>query len=256
METTMSDAATALQASSAQLRALVEPLDAEQLRAPAYPTEWTVADVLSHMGSGADIFVRQVNDAVAGSPTPPDFSRSVWDDWNARTPEAQAAGVLASDAALLTRLEELTPEERGNVTISMGPFTLNFDQYLGLRLNEHVLHTWDVDVTFNDDAVIPVEDVEAVLDNLGFVARFAAKPSGAERTYLVRTSDPVRAYEISLTPEAVTTVETENDASADLELPAEAFIRLVYGRLDADHTPPDVADNEHLEELRKVFPGF
>jgi hypothetical protein len=138
----------------------------------------------------------------------------------------------------------------------MGPFTLNFDQYLGLRLNEHVLHTWDVDVTFNDDAVIPVEDVEAVLDNLGFVARFAAKPSGAERTYLVRTSDPVRAYEISLTPEAVTTVETENDASADLELPAEAFIRLVYGRLDADHTPPDVADNEHLEELRKVFPGF
>jgi uncharacterized protein (TIGR03083 family) len=256
METTMSDATTALRASTAQLRVLVEPLDAEQLRAPAYPTEWTVADVLSHMGSGADIFVRQVNDAVAGSPTPSDFSRSVWDDWNARTPEAQAAGVLASDAALLSRLGELTPEERENVTISMGPFTLNFDQYLGLRLNEHVLHTWDVDVTFNDDAVIPAEDVDAVLDNLGFVARFAAKPSGAERTYLVRTSDPVRTYEISLTPDAVTTVESNSDEAADLELPAEAFIRLVYGRLDPDHTPSDVADNEHLEELRTVFPGF
>jgi uncharacterized protein (TIGR03083 family) len=256
METTMSDATTALQASADQLRALVETLDAEQLRASAYPTEWTVSDVLSHLGSGADIFVRQVDDAVAGTPTPPDFSRSVWDDWDARTPEAQAAGLLASDAALLARLGELTPAEREDVVISMGPFTLNFDEYLGLRLNEHVLHTWDVDVAFNDDAVIPSEIVGAVLDNLGFVARFAGKPSGADRTYLVRTFNPARSYEISLTPDAVSTVETDSDAAADLELPAEAFIRLVYGRLDADHTPSSAADNEHLDELRKVFPGF
>jgi uncharacterized protein (TIGR03083 family) len=256
METAMSDATTALQASAAQLRALVEPLNAEQLRASAYPTEWTVADVLSHLGSGADIFLGQVNDAVAGTPTPPDFSRSVWDDWNARTPEAQAAGLLASDAALLARLGELTAAERGDVAISMGPFTLNFDEYLGLRLNEHVLHTWDVDVAFNDDAVIPAEIVGAVLDNLGFVARFAGKPIGADRTYLVRTSNPVKTYEISLTTDAVATAESDSDAAADLELPAEAFIRLVYGRLDVDHTPSTVADNEHLEELRKVFPGF
>ncbi len=252
----MSDTTTALRASTAQLRALVDPLDADQLRAAAYPTEWTVADVLSHLGSGADIFVRQVNDALAGTPTPSDFSRSVWDDWNARTPEAQATGLLASDAALLARLDELTPQELENVTISMGPFTLTFDQYLGLRLNEHVLHTWDVEVTFNDDAVIPAEDVDAVLGHLDFVARFAAKPSGAERTYVVRTSNPVRTYEISLAPDAVSTVETDHDEAADLDLPAEAFIRLVYGRLDADHSPADLADNDDLNELRKVFPGF
>src|ERR1700728_5517915 len=129
---------TALQASTSQLRALVEPLTAEQLRASAYPTEWTVADVLSHLGSGADIFLHQVNDALAGTPTPPDFSRSVWDDWNARTPEDQAAGLLASDAALLSRLYELTPDDVQNVTIQMGPFTLTFDEYLGGRVNEHL----------------------------------------------------------------------------------------------------------------------
>src|SRR5271154_926862 len=112
----MSDAITALRASTSQLRALVEPLDAQQLRTPAYPTEWTVADVLSHLGSGADIFARQVSDALAGTPTPSDFSRSVWDDWNARTPEGQAAGVLAADDALVARVDELTPEDAENIS--------------------------------------------------------------------------------------------------------------------------------------------
>ncbi|MBV9412046.1 MAG: hypothetical protein JO148_10655, partial [Acidimicrobiia bacterium] len=41
-----------------------------------------------------------------------------------------------------------------------------------------------------------------------------------------------------------------------LRMPAEAFIRLVYGRLDSDHTPSSVeGDAETLEQLRQVFPG-
>jgi hypothetical protein len=38
---------------------------------------------------------------------------------------------------------------------------------------------------------------------------------------------------------------------------AEAFIRLVYGRLDADHTPRSVrADGVDLGTLRATFPGL
>ena len=43
-------------------------------------------------------------------------------------------------------------------------------------------------------------------------------------------------------------------ASPDVELPAEAFARLVYGRLDAEHTP----SGEHgstLDVFQRVFPG-
>jgi len=189
-------------------------------------------------------------------PTPSDFSRSVWDDWDARTPEDQAAGVLTADDALVARVDELTPGDAAKISIPLGPFTLTFDQYLGLRLNEHVLHTWDVEVMFNADAVIPSEAVGPELDNLGFVARFAAKPSGAEGTYVVRTKDPVKSYVITLATDAVTTVESDDDAPADVELPAEAFIRLLCGRLDADHTPSDVTGVEHLDALRAVFPGF
>jgi hypothetical protein len=45
------------------------------------------------------------------------------------------------------------------------------------------------------------------------------------------------------------------DGAADLELPAEALVRLVYGRLDPGHTPPFAGSPELLEELRRVFPG-
>ena len=38
------------------------------------------------------------------------------------------------------------------------------------------------------------------------------------------------------------------------EFPAEAFVRLVYGRLDPAHTPP-VDDGDVLDALRPVFTG-
>ena len=42
----------------------------------------------------------------------------------------------------------------------------------------------------------------------------------------------------------------------ELALPAEAFIRLVYGRLDPAHTPPVETRRADLDGLRQVFPGY
>ena len=39
-------------------------------------------------------------------------------------------------------------------------------------------------------------------------------------------------------------------------MPAEAFVRLVYGRLDEAHTPPVESAGVELDELRPIFPGF
>ena len=44
-----------LRNSHERLASLVSPLTPEQLRGPAYPTEWSIAQVLSHLGSGAEI---------------------------------------------------------------------------------------------------------------------------------------------------------------------------------------------------------
>ena len=40
-------------------------------------------------------------------------------------------------------------------------------------------------------------------------------------------------------------------------MPAEAFIRLIYGRLDTEHTPATVSgDLAVLSQLRSIYPGF
>ena len=85
----MTDQLEVLRTSVARLRGIVEGLAPGQLAAPAYPTEWTIADVLSHLGSGAVILQRRFDDAVAGRETPSDFAQPVWDEWNAKSAQAK-----------------------------------------------------------------------------------------------------------------------------------------------------------------------
>ena len=42
----------------------------------------------------------------------------------------------------------------------------------------------------------------------------------------------------------------------EITLPAEALLRLFYGRLDPEHTPEYAAEGIDLDRLRPVFPGF
>src|SRR5579862_9788903 len=101
-----------LQSSVAQLRRLVEPLSPAQLEQSAYPSEWTIADVLSHVGSGAVIFQRRIEDARAGRETDEDFAPSVWDVWNAKSPTAKAADALVADRDLVECIDQVTDDER------------------------------------------------------------------------------------------------------------------------------------------------
>lgn len=98
----MSDSLAALHDSVDRLAALVAPLAPEVLGTPAYPTEWTIADTLSHVGSGAVIFLRLVDDSLAGEETPGDAFPAVWDEWNAKAPADQAADALVADRVLWT----------------------------------------------------------------------------------------------------------------------------------------------------------
>ena len=251
----MNEALDALHRSVDRLHDLVVDLTPDQLVLPAYPSEWTIADTLSHIGSGAVILRQRLEDIVAGTDPDPDFNQSVWDDWNARAPEAQAAGALEADAAMVAAIDALTDTQRAEFRFEMGPFQLDFSGYVGLRLNEHVLHTWDVEVVLDPSATVPAESAGAVIENLGIIVGFAGKPTGTERTLHLRTRAPERDLTLALGADSVELSPSAPGVAADLELPAEALIRLVYGRLDPDHAPA-VDDEALLGELRKAFPGF
>jgi uncharacterized protein (TIGR03083 family) len=244
----------ALRSSVQRLRDLAAPMSEEELTAGAYPAEWTVAQVLSHLGSGAVIMQRRLEDALAGQDTPDDFAPGVWDTWNAKGPVAQRDDALAADAALLARIEAVPPDERNEFASAMGPMTLGFAQFVGMRLNEHAFHSWDIEVVASRAATIPVPVAALVVDNLELVARFTGKPTGDTATVTVATTDPVRGFTVEITPGGVALIPGAAAASPDVELPAEAFARLVYGRLDTEHTP----SGEHgpaLDILRRLFPG-
>ena len=72
---------------------------------------------------------------------------------------------------------------------------------------------------------------------------------------MIHTVDPGRDFTLSLGTEAVALTPSEHTVAPDLELPAEALIRLVYGRLDPAHTP-SVAAPAELDVLRRVFTGL
>lgn len=251
----MSERLVVLRASVEHLRSVAARLDPADYSKPAYPREWTIADTFSHLGSGAVIATRTVDDAVAGNDRDPAFNQSVWDEWNAKSPAAQVADALAADAAFVQRLDATTDEQRDAFRFTLGPFDLDFEGFLGLRLGEHVLHTWDVEVVLDPSATLASDAANLIIDGLHRVVRFSGKATGEARTLSVRTLDPVRDLALVFEPDSITLVDAAHEGAVDLEVPAETFVRLVYGRLDAEHTPATV-EAEELDELRRAFPGF
>lgn len=245
----------ALRASVGRLHDLASGLDDAEIVSPSYCDDWSIAQVLSHLGSGAVISLRGLQDVRAGTTTPEGFNPSVWDEWNAKTPRAQADEALEADEALMEAYEGVDDSERERLTFPMGPLSLGFDELVGLRLNEHTFHSWDIAVMLDGSVGLPEDATALVIDNLSLIARFTGRPNGEERTIAIHTTGPRRDIALRLSTDGVAVGAGDPGQQPDLELPAEAFCRLVYGRLDPDHTPPFRGDAALLNGLRGVFPG-
>jgi uncharacterized protein (TIGR03083 family) len=231
-------------------------LPPEQVTAPSYDDEWSIADVASHLGSQAEIFGLFVEAGLEGT-EPPDHDAFVriWDRWNAKPPTEQVVDSLAANEALVARIEQLPAGDRDAFTVEMFGGRRNLDSLAAMRLSEHAVHTWDIAVALDPDATVAPEAVELLVDQLpGTASRGRTVPGAAP--VVVATSDPARTYRVTFEPD-LSVQPADGIAAADLTLPAEAFVRLVYGRLDPAHTPASVSgDTARLADLRKAFPGF
>lgn len=252
----MPDTLKALRSSVERITGLVRPLDDDAITRPAYPVEWTIADVVSHLGSAAVISQRVLEDTLTGARTPEDFNATVWDEWNAKSPRAKTDDGLAAIEASTARLEAVNQTDRNRFALAMGPLDLDWDAYVGMRLNEQVVHEWDVAVALDPSATLSDDGTELVVDNLDLIARFTAKPHGEPRAIVVATTRPDRAFAVIVEPDNVTFSPAPSSTDPTLTMPAEGFIRLVYGRLDVKHTPASVSgDAGALDQLRAVFAG-
>ncbi len=252
---------SALRHSHDRLRASVEPLGLAELERRSYASEWSIAQVLSHLGSQAEIFRLFLHAGLTGQEPPGrEEFMPIWDSWNARDPQAQASDALRADRATLERFESLNADEQARLRLKMFGMELGTTGLARMRVGEHAIHTWDIVVALDPAATVAPDAVDLLLDTLDQLAARTGKPDGKQRKVRVSTTDPERQF-ILETGEAVTLTPADGESTpepglSELRMPAEAFVRLVYGRLDEAHTPPIETAGVELDELRPIFPGF
>ncbi len=248
----------ALRSNHDTLVTLVPSLSDDQLAGPSGASEWTIAQVLSHLGSGAEISVKPIA-AAAGLPVEAEDNQAIWARWDAAAPADQASGLVKHDTTYLDTVEGLSAEQRESITVDMGflPEPVPLVVALGMRLNEVAAHAWDVRVGLDPDAGVEADSAELLLElyagPLGFLLGFAANPDQLAEE--VRIAIPgggiVVADQVSVTRDL-------SDPTATFTGAPEAVARLLTGRLTAQHTPAgvQVSGNVSLDDLRKVFPGY
>ncbi len=250
---------TAGRASHDRFAGLVAPLDEQAVTGPSYDTEWSIADVASHLGSQGEIFGLFLESGLTGTPAPGGAAFGpIWDRWNALPPATQVTGSVLGDERFVRRVEGLSDAERDAFSTDLFGSEQDLSGLLATRLGEHALHVWDIAVALDPAATVAPDAVALLVDELPARAVRGGKAVVAVGPLTVVTSDPARRFTLTVGDDVVLAaadVGGPDGGGADLELPAEALLRLVFGRLDPAHSPAG-ADEALLAVLRQDFPGF
>jgi uncharacterized protein (TIGR03083 family) len=251
------EAVAALRRSHDELVAFVQGLDRDELERQSGASEWTVAQVLSHLGSASEIGLSTVTAGKADM----DGAPVVWARWNAMSPTEQAANFALAEERLVEALEALDDETLATKRVDLGflPAPVDIGFLVVMRLTEQGLHRWDIEVSFDPVAGVTDYMVPFMLRQLPMFASFFAKPIGRSSRIDIETIEPSKHFLLELGDDGGRLSEGSSDeAQTRARLPAEAFLRLTSGRLSPDHTPAAVTveGDLSLEDLRRVFPGY
>lgn len=257
-ERSTSEILDALRSTYERFVAAFDSLGEEELTTQSYDDDWSVAQVASHLGSGTEIFAHHLAAGAAGEPAADGINEAIWDAWNAKQPDEQVRDAIAGIGAFLDAAEALPDDVRDRWRLSLFGLDLDLEGFLAMRLNEQALHTWDVTVALDAGSTLTPRTAELVADGLPAIVGWAAKPSDEQLSVEVRTTSPELAFHLDLGPGGASLSPSLDDTSAPtLTMPTEAFVRLVYGRLDPEHTPASVAAvGVDLDRLRTAFPGL
>jgi uncharacterized protein (TIGR03083 family) len=239
--------------------ALVKNAELDDLKRQSACAEWTVAQVLSHLGSQAEIFSLFLEAGISGGDPPSsDAFGPIWDNWNTRSPKEQASECIKANEAFITRVESLDSRTLGALKIDMFGRRADAAGILRMRLAEHAVHTWDIAVAFDAAAQVAGDAVELLLDGLSELAGYSGKAPAEPLEATIITTGPDRRFKLAASD--VVVLESGTDAvygTPSIELPAEAWLRLVYARLSEEHPPRGAVREEGvtIEALTDIFQG-
>lgn len=253
---------TALHTCSERLAAAVGGLSDEELLRPSFADGWSIAQVLSHLGSAAAICTTIVERGLAGDLTPPrqEDSVPVWDRWNALSATAQRDAWREADIRHLELLDSLDDTERVSLRIPYFSGPIGVRDYAGYRLSEQSVHTWDVEVALASDTVIPAPEVDLLWERLDLVATRFRDARTLSRLVpgriAIELNDLPRTLCLLLEAELHIYPCEPAEPTGSVAGPAEAVLRLVYGRNRPEKDGVTTTGAVTLEDLRSLFPGY
>jgi uncharacterized protein (TIGR03083 family) len=233
----------------------------------SFCTDWSVAQVFSHLGSGAEIGATALSAAREGVPPPDPWQ--VWHVWDAKAPGAMVDDFAPADRAYLQALDQaVRAVEAGQsllVPIDGRPWPLA--TAMTARLVEVALHEWDIAVAKDPSAEVDAAAATTILATfpLDVAAQGAAKAVVtrlAPRTVAIELLEPPVQLRLELLASGARLGEASgraDEADAVLTLPdAAAWVRLVSGRWrpKVDDARAQVTGDLAAEDLRQLFPGF
>jgi uncharacterized protein (TIGR03083 family) len=236
--------------------------------APTACREWRVRDVAAHVTDGAERAVVVARAGLAGEPVPQ------YDTAERRRrhaalrglPGAELADRLQRDlAAVFQALDGVPAATLHGTVVPMGGGPHTLAQFADQRLVETGLHAWDIRAGGNPDAILAPETAAAIIDFvLWRVPRLAhgADAHGAAPRYLCELEGPGGGPVTLAIGQGGVAASRTRDAGegATLTLPVEAFIRLVWGRLDLPRALDrgvvrTAVPRDDMLALSALFPG-
>ncbi|MEW9550684.1 maleylpyruvate isomerase family mycothiol-dependent enzyme [Nonomuraea sp. NPDC050783] len=254
----------ALRTGHDDLAGLVSGFGDDDLARPSGAAEWDVSQVLSHLGSGAEIGRTVLQCALKDEPGPGhDFNQGVWDRWDAMTRRERATGFLRANQELTSLYESLDASTRESLRIELAflPAPVDVATVARMRLSELALHAWDVRVAFDEHATLRPDATAALLhqgpDLFAWIGK-VERLDGRTAVIQVTTTEPGSVFALRLRAPISVDFDVPERPDGTLTLPAESWLRLVAGRLAPARTPGGVATTgaADLDLLRRVFPGY
>ena len=256
----------ALRTGHDELAELVRSFGDADLAGPSGASEWDIAQVLSHLGSGAEIMTATLRAALDGTPEPAgDFNQTVWDRWNAASRREQADGFLEKNEALTSLFESLDGTQRDELRVKLAwlPEPSDVATIGHIRLNELTLHSWDVRSGLDEKATLAADAVPLLLKqtvgNLAWISK-PAELNGEYSVIQVNLSDLGTQFTLNLNDPVSISSEPASEPASEpdgtLTLPAEAWLRLATGRLASAPVTVETTGAASLETLRRVFQGY
>jgi uncharacterized protein (TIGR03083 family) len=257
-------AIAALRSGFDELATLVSGLSDDDLARPTGAAEWDISQVLSHLGSGAEIGQNTLQVSLEGKPNPGiEFNRPVWARYDGASRRERADWFLRANEALTQSYESLSEETRESLRVDLGflPAPVDVATAAGFRLNELALHSWDVRVAFDPAATVAPEAAAILAGRVGGLAGFLGKPGplgGKTSVIAVTTTEPALDFGLHLAEPIAISPGIPEQPDGTLTLPAEAWVRLIYGRIKPPYIPASIQTGgaADLDLLRQVFPGF